>query len=81
MMNDEITIRVEPCNITYISRIMEGYEYLGVVTTLDRAAGLVRIRTTADTKGDTEKILRSLSIYLEFINNEDCSIIEDEHCN
>lgn len=66
-MSDQVYIKVEPRNITYISRIMEGYEYLGVVTTVDRAQGLLVIRSTPDMRSEIRKILSTLPIDVEFV--------------
>lgn len=66
-MSDQVYIKVEPRNITYISRIMEGYEYLGVVTTVDRAQGLLVIRSTPDMRSEIHKILSTLPIDVEFV--------------
>lgn len=66
-MSDGVRIKVEPRNITYISRIMEGYEYFGVVTTIDRGEGLLLIRTTPDMSPEIQQILSSLPIDVEFV--------------
>lgn len=67
-MHEEVIIRVEPRNITYISRIMEGYEYFGVVTTLNRSEGLLLIRSTIDTRKEVLAVLETLPIRVEFVN-------------
>lgn len=67
-MNDSaIFIKVAPSHINYINRIMEGYEYLGVVSTLSPREGKLIIRTTPDTFGEAIKILKHLPIPIEFI--------------
>ena len=66
-MNDVIHVRLEPTHINYVNRILEGYEYLGVVTTVDRRQGIVAIRVTPDTYHEVKKILANLSIDLEYI--------------
>jgi len=66
-MSDGVYIKVRPCNITFVSRIMEGYEYFGVVTTLDREKGLLVIRTTPDMRPEIQDILMSLPIQVEFV--------------
>lgn len=66
-MSDGVYIKVEPCNITFVSRIMEGYEYFGVVTTIDRTQGLLVIRTTPDMRPEIQDILMSLPIHVEFV--------------
>jgi len=65
-MPNSIRIRIEPCNVNYVNRIMEGYEYLGVVTTLDRSAGLLMIRATPDTADEVRRILADLAVKIEF---------------
>lgn len=32
---DWVYFQIEPSNMTYVTRIMEGFEYVGVVTALD----------------------------------------------
>lgn len=46
---------------------MEGYEYLGVVTTIDRTEGVLLIRSTPDMYSEAQAVLRSLPIRVEFI--------------
>lgn len=47
---------------------MEGYEYLGVVTTIDRSAGILLIRSTPDMHNEAKVVLSSLPIRLEFLD-------------
>lgn len=66
-MPDQILIRVNPQAINYINRIMEGYEYLGVVTTVNREQGILMIRTTSDTYEEVKRILDNLPIVFKFV--------------
>ncbi|HWP98436.1 MAG TPA: DUF4911 domain-containing protein [Syntrophomonadaceae bacterium] len=59
-MHDQILGRVNPLNIDMLSKIIEAYEHLGIVTTLDRHRGLVVVRCTPDTHKDILHILSSL---------------------
>lgn len=59
-MNDAIICYVKPENINFLNRIIEGYEYLGMVSTLDRTAGKIIIRVTPDTYNDVKEILNNL---------------------
>ncbi len=68
-MNADLYIQVEPRNINYLNRIMEGYEYLGMVTTLDRQTGILRIRCTSDTRLETQELLSTLKIPLRFLSD------------
>ena len=62
-----VFIRVAPGDVNYVNRIMEGYEYLGVVTTVDKARGILAVRATADTAADVRAILARLPVALEFL--------------
>lgn len=70
-MADTIFVRVDPKDINYLNRIMEGYEYLGVVTTVDRSGGIVAIRVTPDTRCEVKTILANLQIPIDYIYNTD----------
>lgn len=59
-MSNDIYGRVEPVKIDMLSKIIEAYEYLGIVSTLDRHQGLIVIRCTEDTREDMLGILESL---------------------
>jgi hypothetical protein len=67
MNNTAIFIKVAPRDINYVNRIMEGYEYLGVVSTLSPKEGKLIIRTTPDTFLEAKKILEHLPVQIEFI--------------
>lgn len=51
---------IDPKDTNYVNRIIEGYDYLGVMTTIDRHTGLTVIRTTEGTKGLARTVLESL---------------------
>lgn len=68
-MGDLIIAKLKPTHINYVNRIMEGYEYLGVVTTVNRSEGIIAIRVTRDTEADVRKILDNLSLGLEYIDS------------
>lgn len=53
----DIWIRVHGAQIHYLNRILEGHEYLGVLTTLDSKKGIARIRTTPDVQSDVLEVL------------------------
>lgn len=44
-----VYIEIDPSDVNYINRIIEGYEYLGILTTLDPKRATCRINSTADT--------------------------------
>lgn len=68
--NTHIYIQLEPKYVNYINRIMEGYEYLGVVSTLNRQEGIVVIRATPDTVTEVHKILANLPITVQYVTPE-----------
>lgn len=55
-------------NIAFVCKIMEGYEHLGVVTTIDRYEGVLMIRSTPDTRIEVIKIIQALPV--------DCLILD-----
>jgi len=63
----DIYVRVAPENIDMLTKIVEAYEYLGVVSTLDKKEGRVIIRGTVDTKSEILEILKTLSFPVELI--------------
>lgn len=69
-MSDDgaVYIRVNPRNVNFINQIMEGYEYLGVITTLDRQEGLLVVRATPDTAPLVRAILADLPIPVAFVH-------------
>ena len=46
----------------FICKIFEGFEHLGVVTTLDRSQGLLVIRATPDTRLEVLAIVSHLPL-------------------
>lgn len=41
-----VYIEIDPSDVNYINRIIEGYEYLGILTTLDPKRATCRINST-----------------------------------
>lgn len=58
-----------PRDTNYVNRILEGYEYLGVMTTLDPKSGLTMIRSTADTAPIVKALLLSLDVPVTLVDN------------
>jgi hypothetical protein len=59
-MPSAIRAQVAPENIDLLTRIIEAYNHLGIVSTLDRGQGLVIIRGTEDTCPELEEIIGNL---------------------
>ncbi len=64
---DMIYIKVAPEHIADVNWIMEGYEYLALVGTVDGKAGLVKLYATPDTYEDVLKILGNMPFPVEII--------------
>ena len=56
-----VYFQIERQHTNYVNRILEGYEYVGVMTTVN-AEGLCMVRTTEPTRELVKQILRSLPI-------------------
>lgn len=60
MNNDlKLLIQVEPKDIAFLNKIFEGYDGLGIVSTLNRREGLVVLTVTPETKNDVIEILNN----------------------
>ena len=53
--------------IGFIGWIFEGYEHVGLVSTIDSRAGEILIRTTSDLYEQAEKILQNLPFQIEIL--------------
>jgi len=58
-------VRVKPHDIDFVNKIIEGYEGLGIVTTVDAALGVVRVYVSPDTKEDVRIILEDMPVPLQ----------------
>ena len=61
-----VFFHLEPKHTNYINRIIEGYEYLGVMTSVD-TSGRCMLRCTPSTKPLAIEILTSLSVFVSFV--------------
>lgn len=61
-----VYFKINPSDTNYFNRILEGYEYVGVMTTLDNT-GRSMVRCTPDTRELAIEILTSLGdkVYFE----------------
>jgi hypothetical protein len=56
----EIYLRLPPGDIAYVKFILESYEGIAVMRTIDRAAALIVVLAAADFERDARAILESL---------------------
>lgn len=73
MENDAVYIEIDPHDVNYVNRILESYEYLGVLTTLDTRRAVCCIHSTADTKNEVGEILSGLDIPVRFLTEEEAA--------
>lgn len=67
---DWVYFRVDPAAMTLVTRLMEGFAHLGVVTAWDGRAGIGFVRTTRDTAPLVREILAAVPLRVEFIPYE-----------
>lgn len=67
-MKPDIMARVAARDIDMLTKIIEAYENLGIVSTVEREAGLVRIRGTEDTIPELMKILKHLDFDVQILD-------------
>ena len=63
-----VYFKVAPTDMTMETRIMEGFEYVGVVTALDGKAGIGYVRTTTDTAPLARDILQDMPVAAELLD-------------
>lgn len=61
MDDTRVYIETPPEAVNYINRIIEGYEYLGILTTLDPKRATCQINSTADTRDIVIDVLTHLT--------------------
>jgi len=72
---DRIYARLNPKNINRLNRIMEGWEYVGSITSLTKK-GRIMVRTTPSMYAKTCEILRHLPFDVQI--EEDVSRMDEE---
>jgi len=61
----EIYVKIPRKEISFLTKIIEGHDNLGVVSTVCPESGLAVIRITPDTADDIRKVLAGLSFVEE----------------
>ncbi|MBP2642287.1 MAG: hypothetical protein H6Q67_174 [Firmicutes bacterium] len=67
--DSSVYFRIARKHVNYVNCIFEGYEYLGVVSTVDRNDNLLVVRATSDTADVVRDILVNLPIPVELVEN------------
>ncbi len=66
-INSNIYARVAVPDIDRLTKIIEAYDHLGIVSTLNRQEGMVVVRGTLNTRPELLQILANLPFPLEII--------------
>lgn len=69
-LENKILLRIPRKDINFLNKIMEGYDNLGVVSTLDPQEGLVMVRVTPDTRREVMKILAEMPFTIEYLTGQ-----------
>jgi hypothetical protein len=56
-----VCYRLEPLHIHYVRFVLEGYEGLALLTTLDPERGVVRLSVAPGCEADLEELMRALA--------------------
>ena len=62
-----VYFQINRSQTNYVNRILEGYEYVGVMTTVN-TEGLCMIRTTESTRELAKEILQSLPVSVTLLD-------------
>lgn len=62
-----VYFQIDRSQTNYVNRILEGYEYVGVMTTVN-TEGLCMIRTTESTRELAKEILQSLPVFVTLLD-------------
>ncbi len=71
MEPDSVYIELDPHDVNFVNRILESYEYLGTLTTLDPTRALCCIHSTADTKKEVTDLLSTLDVSIRILAEKD----------
>lgn len=67
---NKIVLKIPKKEISFLTKIMEGYNHQGIVSTVDSKEGLVVIHHTPDTKSTVLEIIKNLPFVEKIIDNE-----------
>ena len=64
-----VCAKVKKAEIADVTRIMEGYEHLALVSTISASYGIIKLIGTPDTVADVLLILNNLPFTVEILEN------------
>lgn len=72
MEDEEVYIEIPKDQVNYVNRIIEGYEYLGILTTINRDRATCVIHSTKDTRNEVIEVLKSLpDVKVKFLSSRE----------
>lgn len=71
MEDNYLYIEVKPSDVNYVNRILEGYEYIGVLTTINTKRSTCIVHTTKDTREMAKDILLHLDVPVKILKNRE----------
>ena len=74
MENEDTRVYIEipPSEVNYVNRIIEGYEYLGVLTSLDAMQATCHVNSPADTRNIVIDVLTHLpDVKVKILSNRE----------
>ena len=74
--------KVKKAEIADVTRIMEGYEHLALVSTINASDGIIKLLGTPDTVADVLLILNNLPFTVEILENfQECEQANKKKCD
>lgn len=70
-MADILEVQIEPAKIDLFNKIIEAYNHLALVSTLDATRGHLVLWTTQDTRKDVLKLLSKLPFPIKVLTDID----------
>ncbi|GAW94213.1 DUF4911 domain-containing protein [Calderihabitans maritimus] len=64
---EAILVQVNPKEIDFLNKIIEGYDGLAMVTTADAKEGLVEVHVTPDTREEVIRILEDFPVPVKIL--------------
>lgn len=75
MDDTRVYIEIPPEAVNYVNRIIEGYEYLGILTTLDPKRATCQINATQDTHDLVVDVLTHLDdVEVKILPNREAAL-------
>jgi len=68
---DIVWVKIAPAQIDLFNKIIEAYDNLALVSTVDAAAGLLAVWTTVDTRKDTQKLISKMPFKINVVEDID----------